>query len=153
MNKLFKSIVTTVMVAVMLITFCIPAMAAEPLTDKETVTTHVSNSIANTDSAMAQVGWFEYTGSFSAGKNLGNVLISSPAKTVKWVVGSAGQDVLVNFKLTNVSTGEIRNLSTYANGVEDSLTWISSIPAGVWQLSVLYVSSGSTRYVRLSFFN
>lgn len=151
MKKLFKSITTTIMAAVMLVTFCMPATAAELVADKESATQLTSNT-DNTFSTMAQVGWFEYTGSFSAGKNLGNVIISSPAKTVKWVVGSPGQDVLVNFRLTNISTGETRSLSTYANGEEDSMTWITSIPAGVWQVSPIYVSSRSTSYVRLSFF-
>lgn len=38
MKKLFKSITTTIMVAVMLVTFCMPATAAELVADKESAT-------------------------------------------------------------------------------------------------------------------
>lgn len=138
MKKLFKSIASTVMVAVMLVTFCIPAMAAEQTKQQVVV------SANSTDNVKTRVGGINGNYTLSAGKIIDYLILEAPAKTVYWTVGKSGWDILVNFRLTNYTTGETRSISTYANGQRDSMTWVGEgLTAGTWTVSVIYVSSGN----------
>lgn len=160
MRKQFKSIVDAFMMVVMLITFSVPAMAAEQTLDVDnaTILTQTAETAENVENAANRlvsgvlIGEFHYTGRLTKGKVLGTVDVSKAAKTVKWTVGRTGSNGLVNLAITNVSTGEVRHISTLANNTLDSMTWVSILSAGSWKVSVDYVASNWLYDVDLYFY-
>ncbi|MCI8617337.1 MAG: hypothetical protein HFJ26_10080 [Clostridia bacterium] len=149
MTKRFKSIVVAFMTVAMLLTFYVPAMAAEPVANEIS-----SQAVDTANSARALVGEFHYTGRLSANKYLGSVQVTSTAKTVRWTVGRTGGSGLVNIEFTNVDTGETRTISAVANNTLDSLTWVGGgLPAGRYYVTVIYTSAYSIYDVDLYFYN
>ena len=141
MCKQFKMIVSVLMMAVMLVTFSVPVMAAERTMENSAVCTQISETVDRRLVAGVLIGEFHYTGRLTKGKDLGIVDVTQAAKTVKWTVGRTGSTGTVGLEITNVSTGEVRHLTAVADNKLGSMTWVTALPAGGWRVKVDYVSS------------
>lgn len=146
MRKHFKSIAATVMMGVMLVTSCMPTMAAEQVSEVDDATTldqttEITENVESDAVARSLNGEFHYSGRLSKDKVLGIVDVTSNSRSVRWTVGRTGSDGLVNLRLTNVVTGETRSFSTIANNTLGTMTWTSPLPAGSWEVKVIYVES------------
>lgn len=142
MRNKFKSIATFVLTAVMLFNFSVPAMAAEqnPTMNETTVAAETADDEINL-LATSPVAEFHYTGRLAEGKVLGTVSVSESCKTLSWTVGRTGSTGNVRFKLTNISTGATRKVTTTANNKLESITYISALSSGVWEISVEWNSN------------
>lgn len=153
MSKRFKSIVTAFLMAVMLVNSSVSAMAAENVRD----VANTSNQIQNADSTdivvtrASALASFEKSTSLTEGKNIGSVYIPGRAKTVQWTVAGSGGNVI--FRMVNRSTGDTRSFTTVGNGVKGSLTYISAMDSGTWDISVIYASGNGHNHVYLTFYS
>ena len=143
-NKL-KTIASFILIAVMLFTIGVPVMAAEqyPAQEEAAVATE---TLENDVSLLAEapVAEFHYTGRLSDGKVLGTVYVGKRCKTLTWTVGRTwGNSGNVRFKLVNQSTGASRQVTTAADNMLDSITYVSTLDPGTWEISVAWNSNNS----------
>ncbi len=150
--KRFKVALVSLL-AVMLVCFSVPAFAAEPncLDGNEAI--KYSDMSAVSRAATSLVAQYHYTGKLTQGKVLGTFKLPLGAKTVSWTVGRTNSSGRVIIRLTNMSTGEVRDISATANNELKSMTWTSKLPAGDYEVSVHLVASGSPYDVDLYFTN
>lgn len=138
MYKHVKSIAFVVMMVVMLVTFSVPAMAAEQPANVDTTLT-LEQKVENEDGVARladPVGEFHYTGRLASGKVLGTVNISENAKIVRWTVGRDNANANVRFRITNNDTGESRAFTTTANNTLDGIDYTTALSKGNWEVKV-----------------
>lgn len=151
--RYLRNIVSFVLVVTMLLINSTPAMAAEKvaetnydsLVDRETDDT---NEVAR----ASLKGEFHYTGRLKKDKVLGTVVVQSASKTIQWTVGRTNSDGNVVFKITNTETGGSRSFTTVANNTLSSITYVSNIVPGTYEVSVVYTSSSWLYDVDLYFY-
>lgn len=85
-------------------------------------------------SADRLVAEFHSANPITKNTTVGYVQIGEACDKVIWRIGTSSGLVILDF--TNVSTGEVRPITAVANNQEDSLTWVSPLPAGKWKISV-----------------
>lgn len=151
----FKSIAAALTIVATLLSSSVPVIAAEQnsVMDNITISTQAVESADSLDSVNAMVGEFHYTGRLSANKYLGMVEITGSAKSVRSTAGRTGSDGLIRIQLTNVNTGDFRTFSVVANNTLETDSFVTALSAGVWEVTVIYVSSGSLYDVDLYFYS
>ena len=161
MIKHFKAIAATMSMVVMLVTSGIPVMAAEQIPDTGDIivsdeTIAGTQNVVDEGTVQATSSYFQsfsYSGTLSQGKYLGSVYLSQSAATVNWNIGTTGSSGLVRFALTNQSTGELRQVTAVADNKLGSLTWVGSLPAGTYDVSIAYVSKSGIKGLNLYFYH
>lgn len=135
MKTKMKRIVAVFSMAVMLVISAVPAMATEQLQNELNV-----NLVQEDSTRSASTLVTEFHSSKPMWKNtvVGYVQIDKDCDMVKWRVGTSTGVVILN--LTNESTGEVRSITAAANNQEDSLAWVSPLPAGKWKISVAKIN-------------
>ena len=153
MQNKIKSIVAVAMMAVMLLCGSIPAMAAETSSvtnDTAVMTENVSSEDSTRASSL--VAEFHYTGRLAKNKVLGTVTVGKSCKTLNWTVGRTGSTGNVRFLLRKKSTGDSRNVTTTANNKLGSITYVTAMTPGVWEVSVAWNSNNWLYDVDLYFY-
>lgn len=153
MQKMLKKIVAVFVLVIMLMTMCVPAMAAEQANiDAETESKVLLEENERNGARATLNGEFHYTGRLTKNKVLGTVKVKEKSKTIQWTVGRTGSSGTVILKITNQSTGNEKTFTTIANNQLDSITYVGKIEAGTWEVSVTYVSSNWLYDVDLYFY-
>lgn len=138
MHNNLKTIASFILIAVMLFCIGVPAMAAEqyPAKEETAVATETLENEVNL-LAEAPVAEFHYTGRLSDGKVLGTVYVSKSCKTLTWTAGrTGGNSGNVRFELVNQSTGDSRHISSAADNKLKSITYVTTLPPGTWEVTV-----------------
>lgn len=135
MKKLFKLIATVTLSVAMLLTTSLPAMASE-LPDKEVKAENVEIQ------SRARITSFTYNGNITLNKKLGTVYVASRAKTVKYSVKGNGGNVMIRMK--NKNTGDSRSFTSVGDGRWSSITYVSYMDPGTWEISAEFITSGTT---------
>ena len=131
MNKLFKSFVALMMVAVLGMGVAIPAMAAEceaTDTEMEVVSTTEMETRAGT-----QIGGMSGSCTIRKGSVLGTCYVPNTAKTIEATVWGVNGIVILRF--TNEDTGDFRSI-TLIGGETHSLEYVSYMDKGNWKVTV-----------------
>lgn len=149
MKKLLKMIVAPVLVAIMLAFVSVGVMAAEL---PQVVANEGSTVISRTVQPTALVATYYYEGSITEGKTLDPVEIYNgyPDTIEYWVAGNDGN---VTIRITNRDTGDSRSFTAVANGTWGSITYISNMDPGVWDVKVLFATGSGHNAMRMRFYN
>lgn len=132
MNKLFKSFVALMMVAVLGMGVAVPAMAAEcEATDTEL---EVVSTTEMENRAGVQIGGISGNTTIRKGHVIGTCYLKERAKTIEVSIDGVSGIVILQFD--NDDTGDHRSF-TATGGVPHSLTYVSSMDPGDWTVSVL----------------
>lgn len=130
MNKLFKSFVALMMVAVLGMGVAVPAMAAEcETTDTELEVV----STTEMETRATQIGGMSGKCTIKKGSVLGTCYVPNVAKTIEATVW--GVNGIVILKFTNEDTGDFRSI-TLVGGETHSLEYVSYMDKGNWTATV-----------------
>ena len=132
MNKLFKSFVALMMVAVLGMGVAVPAMAAEceaPDTELEVVSTTEMESRYGT-----RIARMNGTCTIKAGSVIDTCEIGAGAKTIEVTINGVSGIIILYFD--NLTTGDHRSFTAIGGQLNHALTYVSTLDAGVWQCSV-----------------
>ena len=131
MNKLFKSFVALMMVAVLGMGVAIPAMAAEcEATDSEM---EVVSTTEMETRAGTQIGGMSGSCTIRKGSVLGTCYPPNTPKTIEATVWGVNGIVILRF--TNEDTGDFRSI-TLIGGETHSLEYVSYMDKGNWKVTV-----------------
>lgn len=146
MRNFFKSIAIATIVGVLFLTNISIVMAAEPT--QEVVSTENDNSV---ESRSTLVATYYYEGSLTQGKRLFpvNIELGRPTKLDYNISGSSGN---VTVKLVHRDTGESRSFTAVGKGEWGSITYVSPMPTGIWDVTVLLVSGSGHDSIALRFY-
>ena len=131
MNKLFKSFVALMMVAVLGMGVAVPAMADEcetTDTELEVVSTTEMETRADT-----QIGGMSGSCTIRKGSVLGTCYVPNVAKSIEAKVDGVSGIVVLRF--TNVDTDDFRSI-TLVGGESHKLTYTSYMDKGNWKATV-----------------
>lgn len=141
MKKFTKAIATSIMIIAILLGSYAPAMATELSQNPESISTlYASKSIRD----------YSYPYSLTVGKTLTPFTLWTTANTIRYCVNGSGGNVI--FRLNNITTGDVRSFTTTANGSWGSITYVTPLDAGTWNITVVYTSGGNHEGMQLEFY-
>lgn len=151
MKKFFKSLLATILVVVAVASFSVSAMAEEmPLVAGATSRENAESASADVARANALVGSYYYEGNLTQGKTLTPVSITSSAKTIRYCVNGNGGNVILH--LQNRVSGNSKRFTATGDGSWGSITYVGSLEAGIWDVTVAFVSGGGHNTVYMNFY-
>ena len=152
MRKLFKSIALAALVAVMIVTNGMPAMAAE-LEQKEVSAKAVETveSVEAVEPRATLLASYYYEGSITAGKKLDPLSINDgrPSK-IKFKVNGNGGVVII--RISNRDTGDSRSFTAVGDSSWGEQTYVGSMDPGIWYVNVITTSGSGHDRLWLEFY-
>lgn len=148
MKKFFKIIAAPVLAAIMVTSVSAPAMAAEL---PQEVVNAPSVVTANAVQPRAWITSQDCSGTFKQGVKLCSVYVGSRAKTIKYSVNGLGGNVVI--RLNNQSTADSRSFTATANGSMGSITYVTSMDTGTWDVVVEFTSGLGHNNLHMEFYS
>lgn len=148
MKKLSKLIATTTLAMVMFVSNFAPAMATE---SPQNLMSGESVESVDVAQSRAMIASYYYEGAITAGKTLNPVSINGRPKTINFCVNGSGGNVII--RLTNRTTGDSRSFTAVANGSWGSITYVSNMDSGIYDVKVQFVSGSGHNKVWMEFYN